>query len=680
MANAAAERPQKWQRLNTLRRSIPYCSKSSLHAILQDVAENGIPEHHHPKQMRQAVEADLKRWDAYGPLLHSVEMTTLKGQKVGVQVVNFFSFLHAAYKQGGCFSEWINKAHQQSPSSTDSLWRLLLYTDECHPGNPLSHKGDKKIQMVYASFLEMGHALCHADCWLPLFACRSNLVNTFEGNMSQVFREILRSIFCSVSGTPAAGVLLHASSGGSIRLHWTLGAVVQDGAAQKATWGLKGDSGNKFCLKCGSLWSKPVSEVTSKKNIFLSTDSDVLQSFDRLQQKKLELSSEDFALWQKATGWTWSDNHVLNCDELRPWMRPISQFMHDYMHGMASGGCLNVATFLVLEAITAAGLKPWVTLQSYMSCWVLPVTLKNSCNMSAVFSEKRVKSHREAEKLKVPASEVLCLFPVLAYYAQTVAKHVPCQSAVRAFLACCHFMELLLGTHHNKVSGHMLDCQAEKVLTLFKECGWGDACIKKFHWMLHYGDSLVLHKQLVPCWAMERKHKQVTNVATNVANLSKYEKSVYLELLSGQLHRLKAPLPPVPCLERDGKASAKLKTFLQQHMDTRGQPIHSSHALLLQAGGRIAVRDVILVDNDTDAWDCGEVWANFSVGSCTYTLVSLFEFLKKDLQLGSFTWKEEPGKLTIVPAHDIVTALTYSRATAGLVTLIPWHLQSKQHR
>lgn len=106
-------------------------------------------------------------------------------------------------------------------------------------------------------------------------------------------------------------------------------------------------------------------------------------------------------------------------------------------------------------------------------------------------------------------------------------------------------MELLLGTHHNKVSGHMLDCQAEKVLTLFKECGWADACIKKFHWLLHYGDSLVLHKQLVPCWAMERKHKQVTNVATNIANLSKYEKSVYFELLSGQLHRLKAPLPPV---------------------------------------------------------------------------------------------------------------------------------------
>ena len=358
-------------------------------------------------------------------------------------------------------------------------------------------------------------------------------------------------------------------------------------------------------------------------------------------------------------------------------MRPITQFMHDYMHGMASSGCLNVAIFLVLEAIQAAGLKPWVSLQSYMSCWVLPVSLKRSCNMSAVFSEKRVKSHREAERLKVPASEVLCLFPILQYIAQTVAKQVPCQNAVRAFLACCHFMELLLGTHHNKVTGHMLDCQAEKILTAFKEAEWGDACIKKFHWLLHYGDSLEVHKQLVPCWAMERKHKQVTSVATSIANLSKYEQSVYFELLSGQLHRFKAPLPPVPCLEKDSEASTKLKTFLKQHMDTRGQPIHSSHTLLLQAGGRIAVRDIILVDNDTDEWECGEVWANFSVGSCTYSLVSLFEFVKKDRVLRSYTWKEEPGKPTIVPAHEIVTALTFSRAATGLVTLIPWHLQSK---
>ena len=91
----------------------------------------------------------------------------------------------------------------------------------------------------------------------------------------------------------------------------------------------------------------------------------------------------------------------------------------------------------------------------------------------------------------------------------------------------------------------------------------------------------------------------------------------------------------------------------------------------------MSVRDVILVQNDTAEWYCGEVWSNFSVGSSTYSLVSLFDLVKKDANLGSYTWKEDPGRATIIPAQDVVAAVTYSRAKAGLVTLIPWHLQRK---
>ena len=661
---------------------MPHCTKSSLRAILKDVAEHGIPELHAPKQMRQAAETDLSQWNAYGPLFHSLSMTNVKGKEVPVEAVNFFSFLHAAYKAGGCFSEWVDKGQAKHPCSFSSPWNLLLYTDECHPGNALNHKGDKKIQMVYASFLEMGQdALSHADGWLPIFACRSNVVNTFDGNMSQVFREILKSIFCSTHASPDGGVLLQCSDGrNDIRLHWTLGALVQDGAAHRAVWGIKGDSGNKYCLKCGSVWSTPVNEVTNKSMLFLSSDMDVLRSFDRLKAKKAELSSDDFKLWQQATGWTWSDHHVLNCDELRPWLRPVTQFCHDYMHGMASGGCLNVAIYLLLEDLTAAGLRPWSSLHSYMSLWVLPGHLKSVCNMPSFFVEKRVKSHREAEKFKAPASDILCIFPVLAYYTKTVARNATCAASVEAFLAVCDFMQLLLASHHAHcmVTGAQLDAAAERILTSFRSAGW--SCIKKFHWTLHYGDSLKAHGALVPCWAMERKHKQVTSVATSVTNLRHYEHSVYQELLSGQIHRLKLPLPQVPCLETKSMATKKLQCFLEQHMHASGQTIHKCHTLLLANGGRVAVRDVILVQNDTADWDCGEVWSNFSVGSSTYSLVSLFELVKKETNLGTCTWKEDPGKVTIIPAEDVVAAVTYSRARAGLVTLIPWHLQSQPHR
>ena len=94
----------------------------------------------------------------------------------------------------------------------------------------------------------------------------------------------------------------------------------------------------------------------------------------------------------------------------------------------------------------------------------------------------------------------------------------------------------------------------------------------------------------------------------------------------------------------------------------------------------MSVRDVILLNNDIADWDCGEVWSNFCIGSSTYSLVSLFEFLTKGSSPGNYSWKEDPRKVTIIPAQDVVAAATYSRVKAGLVNLIPWHLQSKPPR
>ena len=49
----------KLQRLNDLRRSVPYCSKSALQAILEDVAQKGLPEAKSAKQMRQATQGSF---------------------------------------------------------------------------------------------------------------------------------------------------------------------------------------------------------------------------------------------------------------------------------------------------------------------------------------------------------------------------------------------------------------------------------------------------------------------------------------------------------------------------------------------------------------------------------------------------------------------------------------------
>ena len=63
------EREAKLQRLNVLRKAVPSCSKSSLAAILDHIAEHGLPELNNRKQMREAAEQQLKASATYGPAI-----------------------------------------------------------------------------------------------------------------------------------------------------------------------------------------------------------------------------------------------------------------------------------------------------------------------------------------------------------------------------------------------------------------------------------------------------------------------------------------------------------------------------------------------------------------------------------------------------------------------------------
>ena len=70
--------------------------------------------------------------------------------------------------------------------------------------------------------------------------------------MSQIIKVILLSIFNGEQGTlpDTFGVLLHGPSKEQLRLHFDFRILCQDGASQKYSFGIKGGSGSKSCLKC----------------------------------------------------------------------------------------------------------------------------------------------------------------------------------------------------------------------------------------------------------------------------------------------------------------------------------------------------------------------------------------------------------------------------------------------
>ena len=98
---AMSDRPNKLQRLNQLRRSVPYVSQSALSAILADVKEKGVPDLHQRKAMQEATTSELSKLDAYGPLIQTEHGVLKTGGNVPVLLVNTLSYIQGAVYQGG---------------------------------------------------------------------------------------------------------------------------------------------------------------------------------------------------------------------------------------------------------------------------------------------------------------------------------------------------------------------------------------------------------------------------------------------------------------------------------------------------------------------------------------------------------------------------------------------------
>lgn len=677
------EREAKLQRLNVLRKAVPSCSKSSLAAILDHIAEHGLPELNNRKQMREAAEQQLKASATYGPAIFHKNFLKSDGGTVSLPMVNFYTALSAACKVKGSFSQCLLSSLAGKPTGVDTPWNLILYSDECLPANALG-RAAKKVWVVYAAFKEFGRqALSHTQHWLVLGIVRSSIVATLEGHMGQVMKVLLEHIFSNNVASPLVGVLLHGPGSELIRLHFQIGFFVQDGASQKVTFGLKGDSGSNYCLKCCDQIvflleaeedeEKAVLKTICKKDMVLTTDEEALKSFDRLSAKKGVCTPQEFQQWEQCTGWTFSHEGILASPCLRNWLQPCSQYVHDYMHGMASNGCLNIGMFLVLEHLQSEGLPAWSAMQDMISMWHFPQALHKVGALSSLFTSAKVESYRKAGKLKVTASEVLCLYPILQHHVQMIENKGGKSAATQAFLNLCHMMDLLLATSIGGVNGLLLDTAAENVLASFKLAKWGNFCIKKFHWMLHYGDELEAHEMLLPCWTMERKHKDITLLATRVQNLKNFEEGLLVEVLSQQLHHISQWQREEASLEKKHLAPKKLVAWLHEHLGLRSNDIFSSKCIVLLGGGVASVNDVVLLSSGTK-WEAGQMLLNFAIGRETWSLLKCFVLQTYDSKSGKALWHSTDQWVT-VPAAHILAAVIYSQCQAGYLTLIPYHLR-----
>ena len=436
------ERPAKLARLTQMRRGLPYMSASAMAALLKDVKESGVPELCGRKHIKASrVEAIQMAGGPFGPLIQSVEVIGKAGKPMSVDIISPLAFLAHAFGQGGSFHDFFIARLKQHPCTLEFQWHFILYADEITPGNPLG-EARRKIWVMYWSFREMGGtALQKQACWFPLLCVKTSLVGQIDDGLSQLTASILKHIFVNSACGVDSGFFMKAPSGALHFFAFKFGHCLQDGGAHKLMYGRKGDAGTRFCFICLNLVSERACLVQDGETILvcqlhktsalrIANDEEVFNTIDRLIAKKDELNSADYKLWQQACGFAYSQHGLLFDKVLRPVLKPVSSFTHDWMHCLLANGVFATTMFSWLQAVGNT-MDIYKTLSSYLPLWHQPQ--HQACKLELLFSEKKKKQINKvalssALRLKLCHSCLLfaTLFKQFSFLQMFAAKKAKC--------------------------------------------------------------------------------------------------------------------------------------------------------------------------------------------------------------------------------------------------------------
>lgn len=186
LTNCIMDKRAKLRRLEDFRRKLPYISQTGLSKVIAVIREEGLPELGDRRDdIREARDTVLTEVTPYGPIAQQRTLVTKTGGTYELDVAHPLAHLWTVAKQGGGFALYLLSCLKQNPPTADRPWRLIVYTDEIVPGNPLGSNNKRKSWVFYFSFLDLGiHALSHEDAWFLVAATRSDNVKAVSAGLS----------------------------------------------------------------------------------------------------------------------------------------------------------------------------------------------------------------------------------------------------------------------------------------------------------------------------------------------------------------------------------------------------------------------------------------------------------------------------------------------------------------
>lgn len=215
--------------------------------------------------------------------------------------------------------------------------QVILYHDECTPGNILAPDPSRKCRCFYISSLDWKHALCSEYAWFPIGILRSSIVKQVPGGLSNIVKKLLQSWDDARQGLP-----INFPKKGRQIISLQLSACVMDEAAMRDMWQFKGASGRKPCGFCKNVISKFVAsqiegshfvgiDCSQIKSCFLVTDEEIWEAHDHLASIHGTVTKKEFENMQSNLGLNYNSAGLLSDASLRQWVFPTSA-CYDVLH------------------------------------------------------------------------------------------------------------------------------------------------------------------------------------------------------------------------------------------------------------------------------------------------------------------------------------------------------------
>jgi len=664
---------------------------SALESVVREVKVHGVPDLFSRGEQREARNYLARTVTPNGTVTDRLELIPRDGGRpIELLVVNLWAFLDDVFRKGGAMRDLILERHASTPSSIDRPWRLILYTDEVVPGLQLAARDLRKFWAAYASFLEFGPlTLSNELAWVTLAVKAAHEVANASAGVSQMFKEIVKFLFCSDIDPTIVGIVLGSHDGEHVRLFVKLGMFLMDGDAHRALLACKGDAAMKPCPLCGNLYTMKSGIVQEdgtdmlccslihEEELVFSSDDDVLGTVDRLAARKLTDTDAIFRKREQVVGFRHEPCGLLLARELRGIVRPVSQYCHDTQHTLFVNGIFNTTVYLFFETLFLGGmLGIYDATEAFLNGWEWAKEYHMS-DVADVFSHSRVESWRKSKHLKCTAGEALGLCLVLAHFVSSVIQpRFPNQCA--AFLLMCSMIKAFVCVPFGMVSHVVLKHRIKAFLDQCVIAGWRNFFHPKFHWVVHMPTHLLKFGWLPSCWVLERKHKTGKAYGADIKNTVDYDRTLLFECTCHHMFELSQPnvFSLRVGLASPRAAPKRMKAFLKNVFDLDAADVATITTSVISRYSYIGTchrGDVVLVQQGADLL-AAEVWFHCEILSVPLTLVQLWSPISRDPAAGSAKWNPDKNPQVFETEH-IRGVCTYKRYSTYVLTLAPAHLR-----